>query len=460
MRIIFDRPTGAHRAFKDCDRFYGLYGDGVMSVDTDDVLETLRLNSFHTKDVVWAIGPDNRPDVLTRKEMIPVRNIVKRFRQKGDKIHAKMQEAYDKDPDQTFEIRHEVLPVDEYEPYKRFGAKNGQGKYASVWIDVANSCVMRERTNKTFRYVIPRGVTLRDNPYGISMATIIALPDARLIQQQALAILEAAEKQIDPPMIAMDGDTIRGDVDLSRNGITWVDRGYDDKTGPPLVPLELGKNFQLGVESLMRTEHQISKAFHLDTLRMPDTRNSRSVEEIQFKIDEFVRSALPLFAPMHSEYNESLLYEVDAISEGLGMFPADEVPDIIRKHQDDISYAWDNPLTDMMERQKSQEVAEISQHAQAVVALEQAAMQSKALRRFNTEKMAIEPTVGLGGARYLLSDEEMEEKSAAIDQEVQQQKMVESAPNISQLIDSGVNAAQVASEMPQDVGIPLLPMPE
>jgi len=460
MRIIYDRPTGAPRAFKDCDRFYGLYGDGVLSIDTDDVLETLRLSSYHTKNCVWAIGPENKPDVITRKEQASARNIMKRFRQRGDKVHEKIREAYDKDPDKTFEIRHEVMPVDEYDPYKRFGVNRDKAKFASVWIDVENKCVMRERKNSTFRYVIPRGVTLQNNPYGLAMATVIALPDARLIQQQALAILEAAEKQIDPPLIAMDGDTIRGDVDLSRNGITWVDKGYDDRTGSPLVPLELGKNFNLGVDSLLRTEQQITRAFHLDTLRMPDTRNSRSVEEIQFKIDEFVRSALPLFAPMHSEYNEGVLFEVDAICETLGAFPPDEMPDVLRKEQDDVSYAWDNPLTDMMERQKSQEVAEISQHAQAVVALEQAAMQSKALRRFDTERMAIEPTVGLGGARYLLSDEDLEAKSEVIDGEVQEQKMIEAAPNISQLIDSGVNAAQVASDIPQETGVPLLPMPQ
>ena len=37
--------------------------------------------------------------------------------------------------------------------------------------------------------------------------------------------------------------------------------------------------------------------------------------------------------------------------------------------------------------------------------------------------------------------------------------MIESAPNIAKLIDSGVNAAQVAGEIPQETGVPLLPAP-
>jgi len=464
MRMIFDRKTGAQRSLKHADVFYGLFGDAVVSIDTDDVLETLRINSFHTKDCVWAMGPENKPDVLTRKEWVSARNLMKKFRQSGDKLHEKVREAYDKQPDRTFEIRHEVLPADEYEPYKRFKALRPaqRASFASVWIDVENKCVIRERTTPTFRYVIPASLRMPNGPYGLSMATVIALPDARLIQQQALAILEAAEKNIDPPLIAMDGDTIRGDIDLSRNGITWIDRAYDDRNGAPLVPLELGKNFQLGIDSLVRTEMQITRAFHLDVLRMPDTRGTKSVEEIQFRIDEYVRSALPLFAPMQAEYNEAMLFEVDAVAEALGVFPRDEMPDMLKREGDDVNYAWDNPLTDMMERQKSQEVAEIAQHAQAVLALEQAAMESKALRRFNTERMAIEPAVGLGGARYLLSDEEMEDKSEEMDQAKQQRQMIEAAPNMAQIIDSGVNAAQVASEIPNPAtpGVPLLPMPQ
>ncbi len=462
MRIIFDRETGAQKAFKVSDRFYGLYGDAVLSVDTCDKQESLRFEAEHTKNCVWAIGKDNRANVMTRKMMMSARQIIERWKDKpGCKIHHKVEEAYDKNPDQTFEVRHEVLPAMEYDAYRKVGMRRQQGQFASVWIDATNKHVIKDGvTTQTFRYVVPISVQMPHVPYGISMATTIALPDARLIQQQALAILEAAERQVDPPLIA-PYDTMRGDVSLQRGHINWYEPSYDTRSGQPVEALELGKNFQLGVDSLLRTEGQITRAFHLDMLRMPDTRNSKSVEEIQFKIDEYVRSALPLFAPMQAEYNESMLFEVDAVCRSVGMFPDSEIPDVLRRSGEDVQYAWDNPLSDMMERQKAQEVAEIGQLANAVAALEEAAKAAPAIKTLDTKGMFKEAAVGLGGARHLLSEDEAEEAQAAIEQGNQTQQMIEAAPNMASLIDSGVNAAQVAGEIQntQEPGVPLLPAP-
>ena len=61
MRIMYDRPTGIIEALDHTDRFYSLFGDGCASVDVDDLLQTLRINSYHTKDVVWVMGKDNKP---------------------------------------------------------------------------------------------------------------------------------------------------------------------------------------------------------------------------------------------------------------------------------------------------------------------------------------------------------------------------------------------------------------
>lgn len=467
MRIIFDRGTGSLRAFSKSDRMFGTYGDAVMAIDTNDEFNALRLHGYHVGMCAWSIGKDDRADVLTRKEMLSARVIKQRFGNTGVNgnkgLHRKIEEACEKDPDREFEIRHEVMPADEYDTMKSHGGyfrrKAGQG-WASVWLDVENKHIMRETMTPTMRYVVPRSVTLEHSAYGMSMATTIALPDARLIQQQALAILEAAERQIDPPMAAYDGDTIRGDLSLARGHINWVDRDYDEKSGAPIQPLELGKNFQLGVESLMRTESSLTRAFHLDVLRMPDTRRSKSTEEVQFLIDEYVRAALPLFAPMQAEYNEAVLNEVDAVVQSVGMFPPHEMPDALRRNIDDVQYAWDNPLAEMIERQKAATVGEISGLAQTVAALEEAAKAAPSIQQADTGKMFRESMIGLGGARYLLPEERAAAERQALEQANAEAAQMAAAPNMARLVDSGVNAAQVSAEMAQtDLGIPLLPAP-
>jgi hypothetical protein len=455
MRIMTDRVTGFHGACKTDDEFFGMIGNSVLSVDLNAKRDSLRFSAYHVKDVVWAIGAENKPDILTRKEMVPARVVMQRFRLPGDKLHAKVKEVYDKDPDAEIEIRHEVLPCEDYDAYNK--KTPGFGKYCSVWIDVSNKHVMRETKQQTLRYVVSGWVRMPGSPYAISPATTIALPDARLIQQQAIAILEAAEKQVNPPLIAA-ADAIRGDIRLDSLGVTWVDRSYDERSGEPLRALELGKNFQLGVDALLRTENQLTRAFYLDTLRMPDTRSSRSVEEVQFKIDEYVRAALPLFAPMQTEKNEAMLFEVDQLVALTGGYEGRTPPKQLKESE--IIFAWDNPLSDMLERQKAQRLGELSQLAQTSAALEAAAMQAPALKQINVGKAFREAAIGIGSAGWLYTEEESVAEELKLHEANSEQAMVAAAPNIAQVIDSGVNAAQVATTIPNQ-GEPgfALPMP-
>jgi len=454
MRIIHDRVTGYSRATKQADEFFGLFGDAVLSVDLSPRQDSLRIRNWHTKDCTWAMGDDNRANVITRKEWPTARIMRARFGEK--KLHEKVNEAFEKDPDLTFEVRHEVLPVDEYEAYCKRTMKNKDG-WVSVWVDVAHKTVLREAHWEQFRYVVPRWVSLSGWAYAISPATTIALPDARMIQQQALAILEASEKSVNPPLVAYS-DTIRGDVRLDAGGITWVDKQYDSRTGQPIEPLDLGKNFPMGVDIMARTEAQLARAFYIDVLRMPDTRSSKSTVEVKFLIDEYIRAALPLFAPMQVEYNDELLYVADQLIEQAGGYDR-EKPKALKGEP--LTFQWDNPLSEMLERQKSQMVSELGMLAQTVAALEAAAQQARAIKQVDTVKMFRESAMGLGTAGWLLDEFESEDAMAAQDEATGMQQAIGAAPNIAALIDSGVNAAKASAEIPNpsEPGVPLLPMP-
>lgn len=445
MRIIFDRVTGSKRALKQADEFFGGFGDAVLSVDLSTQQDSLRVRSYHVKDAVWSVGPDNRIDTIARKEAITARNMASRFGEKN--IHAQVKDAILKDPDQIFQIEHHVLPARDYH-----GSDKKKG-FASVWVDVSNQHILRDVNQKTFRYVVPRWVTLPHSAYGLSMATTIALPDARLIQQQALAILEAAEKQVNPPLIATT-DAIRGDVAMMSGGITWVDKAYDERTGDPLRALDMGKNFGLGVDSLMRTEQQLNRAFYLDILRMPDTRRTKSTAEVQFLIDEYIRAALPLFEPMQTEYNEAFLYECDQLIDLAGGYAEREMPEQVKRAG--MQYVWDNPLSDMQERQKAQMVGEVSQLGQTIAALEAAAAQTPSLMQVDSAKMFRESVMAIGGSAWLMSEEDAAKAAAAGQQANQMKEMAAAAPDLARVIDSGVGAAEAAAGIEAQLGIPIL----
>lgn len=457
MRIAFDRVTGAEGALVEADEFYGLFGDAVISVDyATHERDTLRLQTHHSKDSVWVIGKDNKPDTITRRESLAARVIKARFSQKQDKLHDKIDEACEKDGDQEFEIRHEVLPAAEYDAYVKKSAPRRKDGWVSVWIDATHKTVIRETHTETFRYVIPRAGRRYGYPYGWSRATMAALPDARLIQQQAVAILEAAERQLSPPLIAFQ-DSIRGDMRL--DGITWVDRSFADKGVDPVTPLDLGKHFNLGVDSIMRTEGQLIRAFCLDRLRMPDTRTTKTRQEAAFMIDEFIRAAVPLFSPMKVEYSDELLYEIDTLIERAGGYASRPKPDELRDVE--IAFAWDNPLTDMLERQKVQRIAESAQIGQTIAGLAAAAGQVPELQQTDLAKMYRDGMMALGNAAWLVDIKTSRKNAAAGAQANQLREMVAAAPNIAQVIDSGVNAAATAAEIPNpaEPSYPMLPAP-
>lgn len=460
MRVIFDRATGAARALKQADGFFAMFGDAVLSVDLNAARTQLRVKNYHVKDVVWALGDEGKANVITRKEQISARNYLSRFKQPGDKVPPEIKRKCDQDPDTLIDIRHEIMPSTEYDAYNPFAKhRTGGEPYVSVWVDETHKSIIRETPQSTMRYVVASWVRLPHMPYAISPATTIAIPDARLIQQQALAILDAAEKGANPPLVATY-EAIRGQVDARANGITWIERNYDERMGEPLRPLDTGKNAGIGVDALMYTKQQLTSAFYLDILRLPDTRNTKSTLETQFRIDEYVRAALPLFAPMQSDYSEAFLQEVDAVLATTDFEDRAERPEALQDQR--LVYQWDNPLAEMIERQKVQVIAEVSSIGQTMAALEAAASQVPALQQLDTPRVFREAVVSIGGAKMLLSERQVKQNMDAASAAAEQQATMAQATQLAPLIDSGVNAAKASSEIPiaSEPGFPLLPEPE
>lgn len=460
MRIMFDRVTGLTRAAKITDEFFSVFGNAVLHCDLSKMQDSLRYGAHHLKDCVWALGDDGVPNKLQRKERISIRNLRARFGEKVMTPHLK--DMAEKDDDQEVTIRHDVIPADEYDFYKK-GLKRQAGQFASVWTcEEKGGTILRETTQATFRYIIPRWTHQRNSPYALSLASVIGLPDARLIQAQARAMQEAAEKSINPPLVGY-GDTIRGDVRLDAGGLTWIDRQVltQQGRGDPLYALETGKNFRLGVDVMMRTEQMLTKAFYLDVLRLPDTRATKSIPEVQFRIDEYVRAALPLFAPIESEYNGALCHETYQMIKLAGGFQ--NGPDLPPEIDDamEMVFQWDNPLQEMLERQKAQRVSELGQLGQATAALEQAAGASQALQQVDAAKMFRDSAIAIGTASWLKDEQDAAAGQQAQAQQSGVQNLLANSKNISSLIDSGVNAAQAVGGIPNPAkpSYPMLPAP-
>jgi hypothetical protein len=203
-------------------------------------------------------------------------------------------------------------------------------------------------------------MTLPGSQYGYSPAVVSALPDARLIQAMSLTLLEAGEKYADPPMIGTQ-EAIRSDVQLFAGGFTWVDYEYDERLGAAMKPaydVRGGEGLRYAVDMSEGVKGSIAKAFFLDSLALPpaDTKDMTAFE-VQQRISEWIRRAMPIFEPMEFEYNGALCEETWNILMNNGAFgnPAN-MPDALSGAN--VRFRFESPLHESADRRKGQKFLE------------------------------------------------------------------------------------------------------
>jgi hypothetical protein len=206
--------------------------------------------------------------------------------------------------------------------------------------------VLNETPLADHPYIIPRWQTVSGSQYAHSPATVIALPDARLLQRITYTLLEAGEKATNPPMLAVQ-EAIRSDIALYAGGITWADAEYDERLGEVLRPLTMDKSgLSFGADMADRHIEMIKKAFFLDQINLPSfDGKAMTATEVRVRTEEYIRAALPLFEPLEQEYNAAACEKSFNILIQHGAFgaPADW-PEEVRGLQ--LKWQFDSPLAD------------------------------------------------------------------------------------------------------------------
>lgn len=353
------------RASKETDHDYAAFGNGVLSCEPRDDLSGLRFRNHHIGSCAWADNADGVTDTLFRNSMMAARQIRQRWPKAV--LHESITRACEKEPDKEFKVRHAMLPMADYEYEVKRRVPKGT-EFASVYIDVINKKLISEAPSFEFRYVVPRWQTISGSPYAVSPAAVIAMPDARMIQALARIIQEAGEKSVDPPVKATE-KAIRGEVNLSASGITWVDRDYDERLGSAIEAILPGQNPNLGVDLLTRTAFMLKEAWYLNKLTLPQ-QGTRTAYETSQLVEEFIRASIPLFEPVETTYNTPLLELSFRQLMRLGAFPSmdDATKEYLREN---ITFAFDNPLQNAIEKSKVYAFQTTTQIVAGAMALDQ-----------------------------------------------------------------------------------------
>jgi len=357
-RAMHDRKTQFARATKEGDHDFAAFGQAVLQVSTNMDASGMLYRCWHLRDVAWVENADGIADTVFRKWKPTAIELKTLF---PNTIHRDVAQCVAKEPYREFNVQHCILPSESY-----VGEKKQKTPYVSVYYDVDHKHLLEERGLLEQEYIIPRWSTVSGSQYAYSPATVAALPDSRLIQAMTRTLLEAGEKAVTPPMIAVE-EAIRGDVAVYAGGITYVDSVYDERLGEVLRPITQD---QRGIPNGMNMQGEIrgmiAEAFFLNKLALPSPGQDMTAFEVGQRVQEYIRQALPLFEPMESEYNHPLCDKTFDIMMRRGAFGSQfDIPAGLRGAE--IEFLFESPLHDAVEREKGQRFLEAnSMLAQAV----------------------------------------------------------------------------------------------
>lgn len=420
-RAMYDRMANFTRATKEADHDFAAFGGAVISTEVNRRDQALLYRCWHLRDMAWAEDSYGQLGQHHRNWKPTVAELCQFF---GDKVHPKVLERKSKEAHATVPVRHFTGRAED------FPGITNRHPWVSLYIDCENEHVMEQRGSWTPIYTIPRWATVSGSAYPYSPASVIALPDARLLQAMTLTLLEAGERAVNPPMIGVS-EAIRGDLNIYPGGFTAVDSEYDERLGEVLRPLTQEKSaLPFGLEMSDRTAGLIREAFYLNTLSMPPAGNGEMTAfEVGQRVQEYIRNALPLFEPMEDDYNAQLC---DITFETLmreGAFGApDNIPESLRGT--DTQFLFEGPLSEMIERDKGQKFMQ----SKAMIA-EAAAVDPSAVKIMDFKTTLRDVLSGIGApAKWLHSPEAVEQAEA-------DEKQAQEAAQVLQGLQQGADVA-------------------
>lgn len=353
IRAMNHRSSQFVRATKEGDMDFATFGQTVLQTTMNRLGNGLLYRCWHLRDCAWQENQDGVADTVYRKWKPTARQLVNLFG--SSKLHPDTVRLLDKEPMTEVEVWHVIIPTSDCD----YGTKVST-PFKSVYFEVNHKHIIEEVGIYEQEYTIPRWQTVSGSQYAYSPCTVAALPDARLIQSMTAVLLEAGEKAVTPPMVAIQ-EAIRGDINVYSGGITFADSDYDERMGEVLRPITQDKSgLPVGFNMQQDTRMMIAEAFYLNKLTLPAQGQDMTAYEVGQRIQEYIRQAMPLFEPMESEYNAPICDITFSKLMRAGAFGSPlEMPKGLRNQN--IEFTFESPLHDASEREKGQRFIEASQ---------------------------------------------------------------------------------------------------
>jgi hypothetical protein len=364
-RAMYDRASRFTRATKEADHDFSCFGQTVISIRLGRYGDTLLYRCWHLRDVVWMEDDEGIVCLVALKWKPTCRELKRMF---GSKVSRQVdQYIMQNKPLEQIDCYHIVVASD------LFDAEAKGNQYQSIYYECSHEHLLEQVPTKHNEYIIPRWQTVSGSQYAYSPASVVALPDARLIQSMTGTLVESGERLVNPPLVATK-DAIRSDVQAFPGGITWVDMEYDERLGPALKELTAdSRGLPVGMEMQRDTRLLLREYFYLNKLSMPQRGPEMTAYEVGQRVQEYIRGALPIFEPMEADYNGQLCEMTFALMQQHGAFgsPLDMPAEL---QGADFEFKFESPLHDAIEEQKGHKFVEMKSLIAEAMALDQSAV--------------------------------------------------------------------------------------
>lgn len=403
-KAMYQRTAGFNRAVKQGDHDFATFGQCVISLEMNKQRSGLLYRNWHLRDVAWREDENGSVGEITRKWKPFNIDLVNIFGEQ--KVHPKVLEAIrQKKQYSEVDVRHMVIPSKNYgdESFERY-------PYVSIFLDKTNESIIEISGLTNKYYVVPRFQTIAGQPYAYSPATIAGLPDARCLQAMTHTLLEAGERYARPPVVAT-AQAVRSDVDLAPNGITWVDKEYDERLGAAMRPVfQNHGGFPIGLEMRNDIKSILSSAFYLNKITMPPSNHEMTATETIERMKQYRREALPLFMPVESEYNGQICDITFDLMMQNNMFGSPhDIPPALRGR--DVEFQFESPLTASAEEKKVNQF-----HQTAQLLAEAAQFDPDSVLNINLDEALRNAVKGTGAPEFWLNDPKAVQQQKAMRQ--------------------------------------------
>jgi hypothetical protein len=406
---------------------FGAFGTGALYIDQLDRRygAGLRYKAVHLGQIYFLESHQGIIDTAIRKFELTARQAVQQFG--AENLPPKIVEANNdqKKCEEKFWFIHCVKPREDDEGYNPSRADTKGMMFASYYVSITDTKIVKEGGHNTFPYAISRYVVAPGETYGRSPA-MLALPSIKTLNEMKKTMLKQGHRIVDPVLLAHD-DGVADSFSMQPGAINY---GGVDAEGRLLVQALQTGNLAAGDKMMDAERFVINDAFLITLFQILTDNPQMTATEVLERTREKGMLLAPTMGRQQSEYLGPMVErELDVLAMQ-GLLPP--LPPMLRDAAGEYDTEFDSPMS---RAAKAEEGSGLLRFIDYWGNFAKLTGDVSALDHVNTDSAAPELLDQMAVPnRWVRSPEEVAAVRAARAQQAQQAQMLEAAPAVAGLM--------------------------